>query len=168
MMTRGHRQEALSRAYVLAVAAQAGLLSSRPDPDYGIDLSLRAVEIHNRRHADTSVQIDLQLRSTTRASVTETAVTYDLDVDTYNALRTASAGCPRYLVLYVMPEDESEWLSQSPIELCLRHCAYWLSLDGTPATTAVSTIRVAIPLANVFSADALRGLMKQAAQRRQS
>jgi Domain of unknown function (DUF4365) len=167
MMTRGHRQEALSRAYVHAVAALAGVLSSRPDPDYGIDLSLRAVDIHDRRHTDSSVQIDLQLKSTTRANVSATAVTYDLEVDTYNYLRSASAGCPRILVVYIMPEDEGEWLSQSPEELSLRHCAYWLSLEGAPATTAISSIRLSLPLTNVFSVDAVRALLKQAMQRRQ-
>ena len=168
MITQGHRQEALSRAYVQAVAAQAGVLSSRPDPDYGIDLSLRAVNVDNHRHSDSSVQIDLQLRSTTRGSVTTTGVTYDLAVDTYNYLRKVSAGCPRLLIVYIMPEDEGEWLSQSPDELCLRHCAYWLSVEGAPATPATSTIRISIPLANVFSVDALKALLQQAAQRRHS
>ena len=86
MITRQHRQELLCRAYVHAIAAQAGLLCSRPDPDYGIDLSLRKVAVLGRRHRDTSVQVDLQLRSTTRASVTETEVKLDLDVETYNRL----------------------------------------------------------------------------------
>ena len=60
MITRQHRQELLCRAYVHAIAAQAGLLSSRPDPDYGIDLSLRSVAVLGRRHRDTSIQVDLQ------------------------------------------------------------------------------------------------------------
>ena len=49
MMTREHRQEALSRAYVQTIAAQAGVLCSKPDPDYGIDLSLREVEVRGER-----------------------------------------------------------------------------------------------------------------------
>ena len=74
MTTQQHRQAALCRAYVHAAAAQAGLLCSKPDPDYGIDLSLRMVEVRDRRYSDTSVQIDLQLRSTTRANVAATEV----------------------------------------------------------------------------------------------
>lgn len=166
MMTRAHRQEALCRAYVQAVAAQAGLLYSRPDPDYGIDLSLRAVEIGQRGHSDSSIQLDLQMKSTTRASVTETAIAYDLDVDGYNYLRAVTTGCPRILVVYVMPAEEEEWLGQSPHELSLRHCAYWLSLEGYPATTSTRTTRVAIPLANVFSVEAVRTLLRQVPTRR--
>jgi hypothetical protein len=38
MLTREHRQAALSRAYVRAIAAQAGLVVSEPENDYGIDV----------------------------------------------------------------------------------------------------------------------------------
>ena len=74
MLTKNHRQEALSRAYVQAVAGQAGLICSKPDPDYGIDLSLRLVMMRENRRWDTSVQLDLQLKSTTRANLRETEV----------------------------------------------------------------------------------------------
>jgi hypothetical protein len=43
MMTREHRQEALSRAYVRAIAAQVGVTVSEPENDYGIDMQLRAI-----------------------------------------------------------------------------------------------------------------------------
>ena len=82
MMTRSHRQEALCRAYVQAIAAKAGLLSSRPEPDYGIDVSLRTVGVQGRQHSDTSFQLDLQLKSTTRANVTQNEMKYDLEADT--------------------------------------------------------------------------------------
>lgn len=124
MMTRNHRQEALCRAYVQAVAALAGVGTSRPEPDYGIDLSLREIAIEGSHHRDTSFQIDLQLRATTGASMTEAALVYDLDVNTYNKLRISSAGCPRLLIVLVLPEAENDWLSQTPDQLSIRHCAY--------------------------------------------
>jgi len=79
------------------------VLCGQPDPDYGIDLLLRAVAVDSRRRRDVSVQLDLQLRSTTRANLTESAVAYDLNVDTYNDLRIPGA-CPRILVVLVLPE----------------------------------------------------------------
>jgi hypothetical protein len=166
-MTRGHRQEALSRAYVQAVAARAGVLCSRPDPDYGIDLSLRTVETHGRRYSDTSVQLDLQLKSTTRASVTASEALYDLEVDAFNYLRNPAAFCPRILLVLVLPADEVDWLSQSPEELVIRHCAYWRSLKGFPATAATKTTRVVIPLANVFSVEAVQTLLQRVKERRE-
>jgi hypothetical protein len=166
VITKQHRQEALCRVYVQAIAAQAGLISSRPDPDYGIDLSLRSAEVNARGHSDTSVQVDLQLRSTTRANVTESEVKFDLDVDTYNYLRQAEAFCPRILVVLVMPVDEAEWVGQTSSELTIRHCAYWLSLEGYPATTATRSIRVAIPLTHVFSGEGVRTILQNIRERK--
>jgi Domain of unknown function (DUF4365) len=167
VITKQHRQEALCRAYVQALAAQAGLISSRPDPDYGIDLSLRSAEVTEHRHTDTSVQVDLQLRSTTRAKVTESEVKVDLDVDTYNYLRNPRTFCPRILVVLVLPTEETEWLNQSANELAIRHCAYWLSLGGYPATTATSSIRVTIPITNVFSVEAVRTILQRIRERQE-
>ncbi len=158
MLTRNHREEALCRAYVQAVAALAGVGTSTPFPDYGVDLSLRNIEQRGRRRQDTRVQVDLQLRATTRANVTATDVRYDLDVDTYNDLRELSQiRC--LLVVLILPEEEGLWLSQTPEELLIRHCAYWHSLRGEGAVSATSSTRIAIPCGQVFSADSVRTFM---------
>src|SRR5205807_7035486 len=134
--------------------------------DYGIDLSLRSVGVQEKRRRDVGVQIDLQLKSTTGAVLTETEVRYDLEVQAYNDLRNENCPCPRLLVVLIMPADEARWLSQTPEELTLRHCAYWISLKGHPPTMSTSTIRIAIPLANVFSVDAVTRLIRRAAERK--
>jgi hypothetical protein len=162
MITQAHRQEALCRAYVQAIAAQAGVLWSKTEPDYGIDISLRSVEIQENRRRDAGIQIDLQLKSTTRAAITGTEVRYDLDVQTYDDLRDERSRCPRLLVLFIMPAEEARWLSQTTEELTLRQCAYWMSLTGQPPTTATSTVRIAIPLTNIFSVDELKRMMQRA------
>ena len=77
-------------------------------------------------------------------------------------MRTCARGgdnCPRLLVLLVLPEDEADWLSQSPEQLILRRCAYWHSLVGSAPTTATSTVRITIPRENVFSVEAIRTLL---------
>ena len=163
MMTRNHRQEALCRAYVQAVAALAGVGTSRPELDYGIDMSLRVIHQHENLHQDAHVQLDLQLRSTTRANVTDTQVSYDLDVRTYEYLRQRSPiHC--ILVLLILPEDEALWLSQSAEDLTIRHCAYWVSLEGAEPTTATSSIRITIPRTRIFSVQAVRAMMDRVMQ----
>jgi hypothetical protein len=161
MMTRNDRQEALCRAYVRAVAAQAGVICGKPESDYGVDLCLRVVRIRGRRHLDRGGQIDLQLKSTMLAIEEDTEIKYDLDVTTYDDLREEMDNCPRILVLLVLPDDESKWLEQSPEQLLLRRCVYWLSLTGRPPTKSTSTVRIAIPRANVFSVDAVRLLLNR-------
>lgn len=161
MLTRSHRQEALSRAYVRAVAAQAGLGVTEPESDYGIDMSLRVISLRDNRRRDVGPQIDLQLKRTTRAFVTTTHLSYDLEVVNYDDLREVGELAARLLVVLVQPEDEADWLSQSADELVLRHCAYWLSLRGKPATSSRRTVRVKVPLENIFSVEALRGIIQR-------
>src|SRR5262245_7998967 len=111
MLTRSHRQEALSKAYVRAVAAKAGVICSEPEQDYGIDMCLRAVRMRGDRHADAGGQVDLQLKSTTRAAVEADKIVYDLEMKNYDDLRQGGVNCPRILVVLVLPEDEEQWLS---------------------------------------------------------
>jgi hypothetical protein len=159
LLTRNHRQEALSRAYVQAVAACAGLGLSRPDLDYGIDLSLHAIVARGRRRVDAGSVLDVQIKSTARAVFDETSLAYDLETKTYDDLRATDARRIRILVLVVLPDDEAEWLSQTEEELTIRGQAYWLSLRGAPARAAKKTVRIRIPRSNVFSVPAVRELL---------
>lgn len=161
MLTRNHRQEALTKAYVRAIAAHAGLTVSEPENDYGIDMTLRAITLRGKRRRDVGPQVDLQLKSTAQSAVRDTHLAYDLAVANYDDLRAHSPLSPRLLIVLVLPADEARWLSQSDDELVLRHCAYWLSLAGYPETAAKHTVRVSIPMTNVFSVPALRDLIQR-------
>jgi len=163
MMTRNDRQEALCRAYVQAIAALTGFTTSTPDKDYGVDMSLRAVTQTGTRHQDARVVLDLQLRSTTRANVSDREVRYDLDVRTYNFLRSPSR-VPCLLIVLVLPDEEALWLSQSVEELTVRHCAYWICLEGMAPTAATSSVRIGIPRPQVFSVEAVRAIMQRLAR----
>ena len=167
MLPRNLRQEFLCRAYVRAVAAQAGSICSQPEPDFGIDLCLRSVIVENNRRRDAGVQVDLQLKSTTLANIRADGVRYDLEVAAYQALRDAFCPCPRLLVVLVLPEDESAWLEQSPAELILRHAAYWLSLRGAPPSSATSSVRLSVPLANLFTPQAATEHLRRISERQQ-
>jgi hypothetical protein len=161
MLPRNQRQEALSRAYVRAVAAQAGVICGDMVQDFGTDMFLRAVRQSDQQYVDDGPQSDLQLKSTTRAEVRETEVAYDLEVRAYNWLRQDAVTQARLLVLLVLPEDESQWLSQSVEDLILRRCAYWTSLRGAAPTPNQATIRINIPRTNVLSVATVRGWMGQ-------
>src|SRR5438477_12171958 len=105
MLPTSERQQALSRAYVRAIAAHAGVICGDLGQDYGIDMFLRTVPVVGHRYTDSGDQLDLQLKSTTRARLTGAEVSYDLDVRAYNVLRVETRTCPRILVLLVLPED---------------------------------------------------------------
>jgi len=160
VLPRNQRQEALSRAYVRAVAARSGLLCDFPrEYDYGIDLSLHHIGRRGSRVSESGFRLDLQLKSTTSAQVTTNQVLYDLEVKAYDDLRDPAVSGYRILVVMLLPPDESLWTSQTEDQLVIRHCAYWLSLRGLPPTTNQRTTRVAIPRGNVFSVEGVTVLM---------
>ena len=59
MLTKQHRQEALSRAYVQAIAARCGMSVSIPTPDYGTDLTLNEIESRGARRVETGFKLDV-------------------------------------------------------------------------------------------------------------
>lgn len=159
-MTDAHQMELLSRAYVQAVCALAGCTAARPDPDYGVDLTLRQVKHVGSVFKPIGANVDFQLKSTTAATVTATEVVYDLDARAYELLRRATRKAPAYLVLLVLPADSGMWLGQDATRLEIRGGAFWLSLWRAPVVDNVSTVRVRIPIANVFTPSALCRIME--------
>jgi hypothetical protein len=159
VLTRNHRQEIMSRAYVQAIAGCCGLMSSLRDFDYGIDVTLHDIRRRGHRHMESGFKLDIQAKSTTTRNLTATDVVYDLQVKNYDDLRDPQVGCPRILVLLVLPEDEPQWMEQTEDQLLLRHAAYWLSLKGQGPTGNRKTVRVLLPRANLFSVQALESLM---------
>src|SRR5437868_5079101 len=85
-------------------------------------------------------------------------------VEYYDNLRHPRPGCPRILIVLLLPADERQWSTQTEDELVLRHCAYWISLKGRAATDIRRLVRVQIPRANVFSIAALQEMMKRIKQ----
>jgi hypothetical protein len=159
-MTDQHRMEQLSRAYAQAIAAMAGCRSARPEPDYGIDLSLRQVVHRRGRWREEGSVLDLQLKSEAGATLTPTHVIHDLKADAYDLLRRATRNSPAILVLLVLPVNRADWIDYSEDRLELRKCAYWLSLRGFAARSNTSTVRIEIPRVNQFTPAALERIME--------
>ncbi len=148
MMTSQHRQEALSLAYVTAVAGCAGVTFSLPSHDYGTDLWLHDVEEDDGERVQTGRGFRIQLKSTTIAILEPNAVVYDLDLRAYEMLRSDLGQYPLLLVVYVMPANEADWLVLDETRLELRSCAHWMSLRDQPATTNTASVRICIPRTN--------------------
>ena len=159
-MTDEHRIEQLSRAYAQAVAAVCGCTYARPESDYGTDMTLHRIEHVGGVFRPVGRNLDIQLKSTTKAIITDDEVIHDLDARAYNILRHATHGAPLYLVLLVMPPDPAEWIGQNEERLELRRCAYWLSLRRAPAVPNTRSVRVRIPRQNQFTPAALTRIME--------
>ena len=158
-ITREHRQEALSLAWLHAVAGACGVTCSFRNLDYGVDVTLHYIEAAGGVLFESIFRVDVQLKSTTGASLNDKFVRYDLDVRNYEHLREPNPFVPRILAVLLLPEDESDWIEVTENQLTMRRCMYWLSLAGFESTSNKRTIRVAIPRENVLSIGGMKQLL---------
>lgn len=156
LLTSQDQEEALSRAYVRAVAAMAGYTVTADDLDRdGIDLRIRA-------GGPMRPALDLQLKATVNlGEARDGYYHYPLDAGNYKSLRIETMA-PRLLVVLGLPYEEEQWLTITDESLVMRRCAYWLDLKGAEERENVSSVTVRIPVTNVFNVENLRSLMEQA------
>ncbi len=147
-------QEQLSWAYVRAVIFRAGYRLYIPEvDDHGIDGTVGS-------YSGGVNRVDFQLKATTQYIIQSGYVIYDLRVQNYNQL-IKEDDLPRVLVLFLMPTNPGQWLTQTPEELCLRKCAYWVSLMGMASSGNRSTVRVSVPLSNMFDLNGLADMFSR-------
>ena len=140
-------------SYIEAVASHAGFQVEEVRVDFdSVDGTLKA-DFGKRP------RIEFQAKATARDVVRESNVHFPLSVKNYDDLRLEAIN-PRILIVLVMPESIDEWINQSDEELCLRYCAYWVSLNGRPASSNQDTITVYLPLVNVFDSAQLTRMMQ--------
>ena len=124
MLTIQHIQEDLSRAYIQAVAAKAGvnLALGTQAHDYGVDGTFHQVEVLHRvnsegmsytRRLNSGFNLEFQCKASRNWRVQSDAIAYDLEVKTYNDLihrSTHTNATPLILILMCLPADERKCL----------------------------------------------------------
>lgn len=160
-ITPQHQKEALSKAYIRAVIAQAGFNIGFEEFDYGIDGTIKDVIDRNGRYCDTGFGINFQLKSSSNVVFEQGHLVYDLESKNYNDLVAESYALPNILILFVLPSNNTDRLSVSSEQLVIRKCAWWCSLEGQKPTTNQATKRIAIPEEQIFSPESLCMLMKK-------
>ncbi len=164
MLTQEHSKEDLSRAYVQAVSAKAGVIISINDRshDYGIDGSFHEVSILNGRRVESGITLDFQLKSTTRLEIREDFVYHQLDSKTINLLASRLKRpyvTSAILIVFSLPMHPDEWLQLSEKELVLRNCCYWFSFSSL--TTNLYSATVQIPRSQLFTPEELTNLLRK-------
>jgi len=114
LLSASDRKEALSRAYVQAVAARAGYTTAAYDFDrHGIDLRIQA-------GGSMMPALEVQLKATTGLPVPSNDVyRYALESKNYRNLISDSQ-TPRILVVLDLPTSEQDWLTISTEALTLK------------------------------------------------
>lgn len=162
MLTNQHIAEALSRAYVRAIAGRAGLNLAIREYDYGVDGSFDEVIVRQNRRVESGFSLSFQLKASTLWQLDPTHVIYDLEVKTYNDLilrRSIKTATPCILILLALPADSTDWLICDESELRLQGTCYWEYLSGNPSTNR-SSIRIRIPRSQRLTPESLLTLMQ--------
>ncbi|KYC43545.1 hypothetical protein WA1_10820 [Scytonema hofmannii PCC 7110] len=158
------QKEEFSYAYINAVASAAGYsfqIAPRPLDLVGVDITITGLVSPDSRRR---TRLDLQVKCTSRDLLGSDSIRYPLDIKNYDELRNDNPDDdPLILVVVLVPDNVDDWLHQSEDKLCLKHCAYWMSLYGQPQSENQTTVTVYLPRQNVFSVDTLKNLMQRTA-----
>lgn len=158
-MTIQDQKEQFSYAYVRAVAAVARVSVTKPEvDDDSIDLNFRTKTSGGLRR---SPQIDAQVKCTEIASFSGQHLGFELKIKNYHELRPADVLVPRILIVVLVADQLTDWLTHSESEMAMRRCGYWVSLRNMPDTTNTSTITVQVPRTNHFTVGALEAMMQR-------
>ncbi|WP_261562421.1 DUF4365 domain-containing protein [Frankia tisae] len=161
MLDRWNHQGTFAENYVRALAAAAGLLIYRPEPDLdGVDLGFR---YPGRSGLVSSPTVEVQVKSWSKPQVSGGEFLYDgLDGVQYNKLVDGPFVVPRFLVIVIVPPDSDSYTRIDTDGLLLRRLAYFHGFDGAtplrePARRRGPRIRV--PVGNVLTVSSLRRLV---------
>jgi hypothetical protein len=162
MMTQNDIEEALSRAYVFAVASRAGVNIAGSAKDYGVDGTFRRIFVFpDNTRTETGFPLDFQLKASINCTVGETHVSYRMKAAAYNKLvwRRNNGSTPILLILLVLPNDPETWLDHSEDQLLLRQCCYWHLVGDELIETA--TIVLEIPREQILTPATLGHLLDE-------
>lgn len=158
------QKEEFSYAYINAVASAAGFsfqIASRPLDQVGVDVTITGLVSPGSR---CRTRLDVQVKCTSRDVLDGDNLRYPLEIKNYEELRNDyPEDDPLILVVVLVPDKVDDWLHQSETELCLKHCAYWVSLRGQPAIENQTTVTVYLPRQNIFTVNTLKNLMQRIA-----
>lgn len=157
--------EEISKSFLETIANRQGYFNSS-SRDYGTDLTIRKANLcpTRRRYLTTGKAIDIQIKAVSQRYVryyedsSKSYIKYDLEVKNYNDLieraNENGAFIPLVLAVFVMPENNDEWLSLNEEELTLRKCAFFYQIptDAIPTDNS-HTIAIEIPKVNKIGLD---------------
>jgi hypothetical protein len=156
-MDINQKKELFSIAYVRAVASVVGCNVIKPEIDEdSIDLSL-AMKMDSGRIRYS--KLDMQLKCTSKSSIINSVIQYDLHEKNFDNLRNPDCLVPRVLIVTLVPDDPAEWVEQDQNRLLMKKCSYWFSLKSLPKPSP-PPYRVHIPDTQIFNTQALLNMMQ--------
>lgn len=139
---------------VQAFAAAAGCNVSEPRIDNGIDL-----DIYHEMPNEDDATLRVQLKAVSSGwNASRSRISARLSRLRYDKMRRVGTQIPSLVIIMDLPADMSEWTWSKHPYTALRHCCYWVSLEGQPER-AGAEVTVSAPATNVFDDEALCRIM---------
>lgn len=146
---------------VQLIVTSAGFDCYKPN-DFGDGIDLAIAWTHPDGEEIRPPNMELQVKSSRVLRSVGDSWSFDLEVAHYNSLRTLGA-TRRYLVLVdIRSENHTDWVGFGSDFAVFHKKAYWVDLQGKPATTNTSTIAVHVPKVNVLTPQVVHGKMLDA------
>ena len=165
-LPREHLLDELATAYVQTVAAMAGATIAVSRRDYGVDGTLKQIVRHrNDRFGESGFAVDFQLKGTSVSRIAADVVSFDLHARNYDLIVTREGhASPYFLFVVCFPAEIGQWVALDPERLILNAAAFWWTQSGPP-TANDRSVRLAIPIQNRLTFDALETIFRASAER---
>jgi hypothetical protein len=165
LMNPEKRKELFSRAHVAAIASAAGF-TFRPLDENDDDSCDAMISARGGPGPRTSPRLEIQLKSTASPQFDKdnARLRFPLKQKNYVDLIDENTSVPRILAVVVVPRLSASWVRLTEDSLILFHCCYWRSLAGLPPTDNKVSTAVEIPRSNLFTVEALTGIMLRIAR----
>jgi hypothetical protein len=161
-MNENLQKEEFQYACVSALAVHAGLNRGdfRVDDD-SVDVSFNGLGYQCAGRRRNPI-IEFQLKCTSQTLINGNVIKFPLKRKNYDDLRGDDVMVPKYLVVMLVPVDQSNWITADQDLLHLPNSCYWLSLRDYPPTENTGKIVVEVPLVNLITTETLLNMMKAA------
>jgi hypothetical protein len=102
--------------------------------------------------------VKVQVKTTVDLREDDDHLAYDLDIETYNALRRDNESVRRILAVFRLPR-RGERVRLLKSGTLLVGCGAWVSLEGHPETSNTSSQVVRLPIANTIDRPGLERML---------
>lgn len=158
------RRSRVGEGCLRAVVSNSGffLKTTLLDDDYGEDFEIKELKVVNGNQRALNTYFKIQLKSSTTWSIRDSEIVFDLESKTYNdiVLHNQQSTTKLILVLMCLKFDSESWCSIDKDFIKIENSLFWFHTDSLEMTANEATIRIKVPLNQVFNEAAIKYLIE--------